>query len=209
MMAPTMAFRVICLRRAELKSRPLHSSTNASGGFLVVIDPWQENDEQTALGLSADDLPVAVIDGRSWRSLQRLGSASPPADSRSVFETVAPELPEANPLHELAAQKWHSAQVLLAQQCTVGVMDLLASALLSKLAALHGQLQAPAITEAAIWLYTEIVPRGGLSSEQTAQLLQLVVLSLGSNVPETLTRQAADAAEPLWQALGGSPGIGA
>ncbi len=172
-----------------------------AGGLMVVVEPWQENDEQIALRLSADDLPVIVIDGRSWRSLQRLGSASPFAESRSIFETVVPESAESNPLHELATQQWHSAQVLIEQRCTAGVMELLASAILSKLAALQGNLQAPAANEAAVWLYTEIVPQGMLSSEQAAQLLQLIALGLSASVPETLIRQAADDAEQLWQAF--------
>jgi hypothetical protein len=104
-------------------------------------------------------------------------------------------------LHELAAQKWHSAHVLLEQQCMAGVMDLLASALLSKLAALHGQSQAPIINEAVVWLYTEIVPQGLLTPEQMALVLQVVSLSLSSSLPEVLISQTAQDAGPLWMAL--------
>lgn len=172
-----------------------------AGGLLVVVEQWQDEDEQSAQQLSANDLPVVVIDGRTWRSLQRLGGASPLSETRSLFEANASEQPKANPLHELAAQKWHSAHVLLEQQCMAGVMDLLASALLSKLAALHGQSQAPIINEAVVWLYTEIVPQGLLTPEQMALVLQVVSLSLSSSLPEVLISQTAQDAGPLWMAL--------
>lgn len=111
-----------------------------AGGLLVVVERWQESDEQTAEQLSADDLPVAVIDGRTWRSLQRLGKASPLAETRSLFE-------------------------------------------------------------AAAWLYTDIVPRGILTNEQAAQVVQVVSLSLSSALPEALIQQAANDVRQLWAAL--------
>lgn len=170
-----------------------------AGGLLVVVEQWHDDDERAAQDLSADDLPVAVIDGRTWRSLQRLGHASPLAESRTLFEaTEKADQPEQNPLHDLARQKLRSAEVLLEQQCTAGVMDLLASAVLMKLTALNNQTQAPAITDAAVWLYTEIVPSGLLTAEQAAQVVQVVSFSLGSNLPDMLIRQAANDVEQLF-----------
>lgn len=169
-----------------------------SGGLLVVVEHWQDDDEQIGQDLSEQGLPVAVIDGRTWRSLQRLGKASPLAEAETIFETAVPEQPQHNPLIVLAEQKLRSAEVLLAQQCTAGVMDLLASALLLKLAALARKTQAPSVTEAAVWLYTDIVPSGLLTPEQAAQVLQVVSLSLGSGLPETLIRQAASDVEQLF-----------
>lgn len=172
-----------------------------AGGLLVVVERWQDSDEQTAEQLSADDLPVAVIDGRTWRSLQRLGQASPLAETKTVFETIGPEPAQPNPLLALAEQKLRSAQVLLEQQCSAGVMDLLAAALLSKLAVLNGQAQVPVITEAAAWLYAEIVPKGLLSNEQAALVLQVVSFSLSQSLPETLIRQAAEDVSQLMAVL--------
>lgn len=172
-----------------------------SGGLLVVVERWDDDDEQSAKVVSADGLPVAVIDARTWRSLQRLGSASPLAESKTVFEpSVDPQQPTQNPLHELATQKLRSARVLLEQQCHAGVVDLLASALLLKLAALNGQAQAPQLTDATVWLYSDIMPRGLLTAEQAGRVLQVVALSLSSSVPEVLIRQVAHEAEQLWLA---------
>ena len=172
-----------------------------AGGLLVVVEQWRDGDEQSAQDLSASDLPVAVIDGRTWRSLQRLGSASPLADTKTVFEPVEAAAPEDNPLHGLSAQKLRSAEVLLEQQCSAGVMDLLASALLLKVAALHGETQAPGPTDAAVWLYSDIVPRGLLTAEQAALVVQVVSLSLGSGLPDALIGQAAADTGRLFAAL--------
>ena len=169
-----------------------------AGGLLVVVELWQDDDEQAAQDLSAADLPVAIIDGRTWRSLQRLGHASPLTDSHTLFEANVADQPATNPLHELAQQKLRSAEVLLQQQCTAGVMDLLASALLLKLTALTNQTQVPAITDAAVWLYTEIVPSGLLTLEQAAQVVQVVSLSFGAGLPDMLIRQAASDVEQLF-----------
>jgi superfamily II DNA or RNA helicase len=174
-----------------------------AGGLLVVVEQWREGDEQSAEELSSE-LPVAVIDGRTWRSLQRLGGASPLAETRTLFEPAEPEVPKENPLHALAAEKLRSAEVLLQQQCTAGVMDLLASALLLKIAALHGQSQAPAATDAAGWLYADILPRGVLRQEQVSEVIQVVSLSLASSLPEVLIRQAATDAVRLFNGLEGS-----
>lgn len=171
-----------------------------SGGLLVVVESWRDGDEEAAENLSAGGLPVAVIDRRTWRGLQRLGGASPLAESSTVFEAAAEPAP-ANPLHETAAQKLRSARVLLEQQCTAGVMDLLASALLDKVAALAGADRAPPAHAAAVWLYADIVPRALLEAEQVALVLQTVSLSQSPCLPEPLLRQVAGDAERYFSTL--------
>ncbi|OAI10117.1 helicase [Methylomonas koyamae] len=165
-----------------------------AGGLLVVVESWREGDEETAENLSDGGLAVAVIDRRTWRGLQRLGVASPLAETRTVFEAAAESAP-VNPLHEMAAQKLRSARVLLEQQCTAGVMELLASALLDKVAALAGADRAPPAHAAAVWLYADIVPRGLLGAEQVTLVLQAVSLSQSPSLPEPLLRQVAGDAE--------------
>ena len=161
-----------------------------AGGLLVIVENWRDGDEEAAEELSMAGLPIAVIDRRTWRSLQRLGAASPLAESNTVFEAAAEPAP-VNPLHEVAAQKLRSAQVLLEQQCTAGVMDLLAAALLTKTAALAERGDVPSANDAAVWLYGEVVPRGQLTAELAATVLRIAALSLSSHVDEVLLRQAA------------------
>ncbi len=173
-----------------------------AGGLLVVVEHWLDDDERIAQELSNDELPVAVIDGRTWRSIQRLGHASPLADAHSVFEKAQTDLPKENPLTVAAGRKLRSAEILLEQQCTAGVMDLLVSALLMKLAALQGLSQAPVVTEAAVWLHADLVPRGILTGEQAVKIVQIVSLSLGSELPDVLVRQSASEARELWESFG-------
>ncbi len=161
-----------------------------AGGLLVVVEQWQEGDEQTAEGLS-DPLPVAVVDARTWRSLQRLGNASPLAEARTLFEPAQPEVPRENPLHAVAGDKLRSAEVLLQQGCTAGVMDLLASALLLKFAAVQGLAEAPVSSEAAAWLYGDLVPKGALGADQAAAVMRVVSLSFSQSLPESLIRDAS------------------
>lgn len=165
-----------------------------AGGLLVVVESWREGDEDAAENLSAGGLPVAVIDRRTWRSLQRLGDASPLAGASTEFEAAAAPV-AIHPLHAAAGQKLRSAQVLLAQQCAAGVMDLLASALLAKAAALAGLDRAPPIHEAAVWLYADVVPSALLAAEQVTLILQAVSLSQSPAIPEPLMRQLAEDAE--------------
>lgn len=174
-----------------------------AGGLLVVVEHWLDEDEQTAQRLSSDDVPVAVIDARSLRNLQRWGAQSPLTGTETVFESDTVHAP-ANPLRTLAEQKLRSAELLLEQQCVAGVMDLLASALLLNIAALSGQPQAPNPAEAAVWLYGDIAPRGLLTAEQLTLVVQVVSLSLGSHLPEALVHQALADVREMWPALQGA-----
>ncbi len=162
----------------------------SGGGLLVVLDQMKDADEQSAENLSGSEVPVAVIDRRTLRNLKRLGPASPIAQTRTLFETPEPEQKAENPLLKTAEQKFNSAEILFRRQCTAGVMDLLASALLLKVAGLNGQFQTPAPDSAAVWLYNEIVPRQVLTSEQAGIVVRILSLSQAPEVPETLIEQS-------------------
>ena len=178
----------------------------SGGGLLVVVNQIEDGDDQSLQDLSQPELPVAAIDARSWRSLQRLGAASPLADTHTFFETtqleaIQPETKPENPLLTAAQDKLKSAEVLIQQQCTAGVMDLLASALLSKVAGLNGQTQAPTADTAAVWLYSEIVPAQLLSPEQAGVVMRISSLSLGPEVPEALIEESLADVRLLFSAL--------
>jgi hypothetical protein len=171
------------------------------GGLLVVVDQVNDGDEQAAQDLSQHELPVAVIDTRTFRSLKRLGVASPVAETRTLFESEQTAQQPENPLLKLSQEKLHSAEVLLQQGCTVGVMDLLASALLQKVAGLNDQTQAPTIDASSVWLYTEIVPAQILTQEQASILVRIISLSQSPTVPEVLIEQSLTDAKLLFSVL--------
>ena len=171
-------------------SNRLERILGSGGGLLVVVNPMNDVDEQVAEDLSQSELPIAVIDSRTLRSLQRLGTASPVAETRVIFESAESEEKPENPLLEAARQKLNSAEVLLQQGCTAGVMDLLASAIVLKVAGLNGQTQPPALDSAVVWLYSEIVPAQVLTPEQAGTMVRIISLSQSPEVPDALVEQS-------------------
>ena len=182
-------------------NKRLERILGSGGGLLVVVNPMNEADEQVAEDLSPSELPVAVIDARTLRSLRRLGAASPVAETRTLFESAQPEEKPENPLLETARQKLNSAEVLLQQECTAGVMDLLASALLLKVAGLNGQLQPPALDSAAVWLYSEILPAQVLTHDQAGIMVRIISLSQSPEVPDALVEQSLGDVNLLFSVL--------
>ncbi|MDD5319588.1 MAG: SNF2-related protein [Methylococcales bacterium] len=166
----------------------------SGGGLLVVVDRQNDADEESAQSLSEPDVPVVVIDSRTLAGLQRLGAASPVADSRLLFEPEVKDQKTINPLLKAAEAKLHSAEILLEQQATVGVMDLLASSMLAMAAALAGLTRVPAAESAAIWLYSEVLPQQLLTQEQVAAIVRALSLSQNQALPVNLIEQSlADA----------------
>lgn len=172
-----------------------------NGCLMVVVPEWKETDEQNACNLSTAEITVAVIDTRSLHSLQRLGGNSPLSDTKTLFEPTTIATAPENPLLKQADQKLNSAKLLLDQQCFAGVLDILASAVVSKVAALSGQSRMPIITNIAVWLYSEIAPLNILTAEQAALVLQVTALNQGGEVPELLIRQSHTYVENLFAEL--------
>ena len=161
----------------------------SGGGLLVVVKHLNDADEQTAQDLSEPDLPVAVIDARTIAGLQRLGAASPVAKTEVLFEPEQQATEILNPLHKVAEAKLKSAEILLEQQVSGGVMDLLASAMVSKAAATAGLMQPPAPDQATVWLYGELLPQQILTQEQAAAMVRVLSLSQTVSVPDALIEQ--------------------
>lgn len=174
----------------KLFSTRIEQILGSGGGLLVVVSQIEDTDEQTAQDLSEPEVQIAVIDARTLRSLKRLGAASPVAETRTLFETNPSEQKQQNPLLATAQQKLNSAEVLLQQQCNAGVMDLLASALMMKVAGLNGQLQTPALDSATVWLYSDIVPAQVLTQEQAGTIVRIISLSQSPEIPDPLIEQS-------------------
>ncbi len=166
----------------------------SGGGLLVVVDQQSDHDENFARHLSEPDVPVVVIDSRTLTGLQRLGVASPVAESQLLFEPEVKDQKTINPLVNVAEAKLRSAEILLEQQSTAGVMDLLASSMLTTAAAMAGLSQVPASDTAVIWLYSEVLPQQLLTQEQVAAIVRALSLSQNQVVPLNLIEQSlADA----------------
>ncbi|MEC4748769.1 SNF2-related protein [Methylomicrobium sp. Wu6] len=174
----------------------------SGGGLLAVVNQAHDSDEEAAQALSEPDIPVAVVDSRTLSGLQRLGAQSPVAESRLVYESAANDQPTANPLLKSAEAKLRSAEILLEQQATAGVMDLLASSMLATAAALAGLDQAPSAESAALWLYGEVMPKQLLTQEQATAIVRALALSQNQGVPVNLIEQSLAEARLLYSASG-------
>jgi len=158
----------------------------AGGGLLVVMDRIDQDAENMARQLSGV-IPVALIDSRTLSGLQRLGSASPVGETTTYYEIPAEERGEkVSPLLARAQEKLRAAELLIDQQCTAGVMELLCSCLLSTAADRAGLEHPPAPQEAGVWLYGEALPKGLLTGEQGAAIMQAVSLAEAPTVPDAL-----------------------
>ncbi len=174
----------------------------SGGGLLVVVNQLNDADEESAHYLSEPDLPVVVIDSRTLAGLQRLGAASPVAESLLLFEPEAKEKQTINPLLKSAEAKLRSAEILLEQQSTAGVMDLLASSMLAMAGAIAGLTQIPATDTAAVWLYSEVLPQQLLTQEQVASIVRALSLSQNQGLPVNLIEQSLSDARLLCSTAG-------
>ena len=173
----------------------------SGGGLLVVVNQQNDDDEAAAQALSGPDVPVVVIASGTLAGLQRLGAASPVAESRLLFEPEA-DLKTPHPLFKAAEAKLCSAEILLEQQATAGVMDLLASSMLTNAAALAGLSQVPAAESAVLWLYTDVLPQQLLTQEQVTAIVRALSLSQTPAVPVNLIEQSLADARLLCSTVG-------
>ena len=166
----------------------------SGGGLLVVVNQSDDADEESAQTLSEPDVPVVVIDSRTLAGLQRLGAASPVTGSRLLFEPEVKSPKTLNPLVVMAEAKLRSAEILMEQQASAGVMDLLAASLLANAAAIAGLIHVPAADTAVLWLYSDVLPQQLLTQDQVTAIVRALSLSQNQALPVNLIEQSmADA----------------
>jgi superfamily II DNA or RNA helicase len=166
----------------------------AGGGLLVVLDRVDEEADRTAAAISGA-VPVALIDPRTLGGLKRLGSASPVAEAKSLFE---PEPAQAErrepPLLRQARDKLRGAEVLIQQACPAPAMKLLLGALLAACALRARQETPPSAQQAGVWLFGEALPTGAVDQEQTGLVMRAMALAQAADgVPEPMLRELAAA----------------
>ncbi len=167
------------------------------GGLLVVMDPIDAQADRIAQGLS-ETVPVALIDPRTFIGLKRLGAASPLGETRTFFELDQGSTRPGGPaLLRLAREKLRAAETLIGQGCLSTAGELLTSAMLSAAAARGGLSQPPIPQEAAVWIYSEALPKGILTPEQATALLRASALSQAPSMPRSLLDQVLEDARRL------------
>lgn len=177
----------------------------AKGGLLVVLDSVEEADDERAASIS-EQVPVALIDRRTLKGLQRLGAGSPTGDAESLYEAPV-EHPTAafSPLASRARQKLEAAELLLRQECLAPAGEMLLGALLCAAALRCGLDGPPEPSKVGVWLYADALPSGKLQQDDGALIMRAVALAQAEDqVPANLLETLAAAAAPFIEAAAAS-----
>ncbi|WP_290648464.1 DEAD/DEAH box helicase, partial [Aquisalimonas sp.] len=172
----------------------LERVVGSGGGIIGVLTHYQDGDEATAEAISSADLPVTVLDVRGFKSLERLGSASPlrtatDHDQAASRDARTPVARMVQVQETLAA-----AESLFQSDQYRAAAELIAATLRSN-AALRGHLaQPPAAADMTAWLYAEAVPRGWLDNEEATAILKAEGLARSVDLPPPLVEQALNEA---------------
>ncbi|MGB1009516.1 MAG: SNF2-related protein [Thiolinea sp.] len=167
----------------ELFGSRIERVLGSGGGLLVILDQATTRDdwqlEEHNLGV-----PVALLDPRTLRSLQKLGDNSPLKEASPLYDVAEePAEPQISRLQQLAQEKLQAAEVLMEQGIFSVTLNMLVNALLQAAAAKAELAHAPAENEAAIWLYGEAIPNGWLDQEQAGLISQALALAQTPDVP--------------------------
>ena len=162
----------------------------SGGGLLVVVNQAEQKDDAFTQQLSDTELPVVVIEAKVLSNLQRLGTASPIADIKVVYEASENNQKAVNPLIKISKEKLRSAEILVEQQIYAGVMEILAATLLMVATFVKGQKQPPAMESATVWLYSEVLPQQLMTAEQIGSIVRVIALSQNIDIPDSLVEQA-------------------
>jgi hypothetical protein len=175
----------------------------AKGGLLVVLDDVDDTDDERAAALS-ERVPIALIDRRTLKGLQRLGDASPAAGAESIYEAPQQPAKVTSPLARRARQKLEAAEVLLRQDCPAPAGELLLGALLCSSALRCGIDDPPELQKAAVWLYADALPSGKLQQDDATLVMRALTLAQAEDqVPtELLAALATDTARFVEDAVG-------
>ncbi len=170
------------------------------GGLVVVVDRIDAEAEALAEA-AGGEVPVAVVDSRSWVALNRLGAGALPASS-SLFE--APSAPR--PSVSLAERKLAAAESLAEQGYTGEATALATSAMLHAAAGAAGLTVPPAPERVALWLHGELVPRGVVGFEDAGRISRGLALAGVPEVPTELLAAVLADARRMTQILGAGAG---
>jgi hypothetical protein len=165
----------------------------AGGGLLVVMDVVDEAADRLSTELTARvaeefevEVPVALVDPLTLRSLQRLGGASPVQEGELYYTAQSDGGAAESVLLKQAKAHYEAAEVLLEQARHGSALELLNAALLATAAARGGQSRAPTADQAGVWLFSEALPQGWLDQGQAALIMRGLSLAHAAELPDVL-----------------------
>ncbi len=162
----------------------------ARGGLVAVVDAVDAEVNVVGLDIATRNrTEIAVLDARTWATLQRLGQGSPLAGAQTRWQrTDEATAPTESPLRVQARRKLAAAAVLLDSECAAESMPLLADALALVLAERAGRTDVPMGAQVATWLFAELVPGGHANQDEAGLLLQLRGLVGIDQIPPELAQ---------------------
>jgi hypothetical protein len=165
----------------------------AGGGLLVVMDRVDEAADRLTTQLSERvaeefevEIPLALVEPLTLKSLQRLGSASPVQEGELYYTAPSDSRSSESLLLKQAREHFAAAELLVEQTRNGPALDLLNSALLTTAAARGGQSRAPTADQAGVWLFSEALPQGWLDQTQAALIMRGLSLAQASDLPDAL-----------------------
>ncbi|MCB1874562.1 MAG: DEAD/DEAH box helicase [Chromatiales bacterium] len=188
---PAITKAVLCLQD-ELGTR-IQRILGSGGRLLAVLDRVDEAAAALAERLS-EQVPVAVIDILSLRSLQRLEGAMGFAEAQEI---VAGPPAGPSPLLRRAEENLRAAELLVGGGVAGPAGELLLSTMLAAAAKIADSPQVPTAQQAAVWLHSEILPQGRLGPRHAQSLMRALALAQSSALPEELLSSLADDARAM------------
>ncbi|MCP4755653.1 MAG: DEAD/DEAH box helicase [Proteobacteria bacterium] len=188
----------ICIERIQKEYGPrIERIVGSSGGLLVIMTLLREEDDAIAAELSAE-IPVALMDPRTYAGLQRLGASSPVANMQPLFEpSEGTDEEHLSPLLILAKEKLKAAEALVEQNCPSVCLELLAASMVAAVAAETDAVKPPELADATVWIYSEALPKKLLNDEQAGTIIRAISLLNASALPDELILQVLEDAERL------------
>lgn len=164
----------------------------SGGGLVVVVDRVDADADKIAEQVSGH-VPVALIDRLTLRGLQRLGHASPLAETRDYYDAATDQdCASESVLQRQAREKLTAARVLLDQNLAASAMELILSALLAAAADKAGRPSALERAEFGIWAYADALPHGILDHEQVGLVMRALSFAQGGEPPAALISALLD-----------------
>jgi superfamily II DNA or RNA helicase len=170
----------------------------AAGGGLVAVADTVDPATEARVASIEGEVPVAVVDTRSWAALNRLGPGSPWSGGRVVFE--APQTPGGATGASAAERKLKAAEILADNGQGPEALSLATASMLLALAEAAGQ-PPPPPDRAAVWLYGEMVPKGFVAPEGAATISRGLALAAAQDVPPELVATVLADARSLLEDL--------
>lgn len=157
----------------------------SGGGLVAVLDRVDGEADRLAEQLSTA-VPVALVDRLTLKGLQRLGSASPLAETSCYFEAAAGEEAARSRLSRQASEKITAARLLVDQQLHDSAVEMIFAALLATAADKAGREAPLERSEVGVWAYAEALPQGLLDEAQVGLLMRALGFVQGGIAPAAL-----------------------